>query len=91
MSVELSHVYARALQHHAVDNMNDLLIWTICAHPKDFPKSFVARPHSTKYNKALDYYLLDETLEGLRAKLPTGLTRIERAPQDDPVIVETWI
>jgi len=31
------------------------------------------------------------TLEELREKLPFGLHRLPRNPNDDPVIVETWV
>ncbi len=35
--------------------------------------------------------LQDKSLEGLRARLPPGLIRLERSPNDDACIVECWI
>lgn len=40
------------------------------------------RPHETFFEC--------DSLEEARAKVPEGLYRMERHPQDDPVIVETW-
>lgn len=36
---------------------------------------------------AFDY----KTLEEARAAIPEGMVMIKRSPEDDPVIVETWI
>ncbi|ART57093.1 hypothetical protein CBP35_19450 (plasmid) [Acidovorax carolinensis] len=57
--------------------------------PIDLPGRFVAR--KWLLDQPTNELLQDKTLEGLRAKLPQGLTRLERSPQDDPKIVETWI
>jgi hypothetical protein len=69
----------------------DLLIWTICKHPKDAPGMFTARPHSVKARRPCDFVLHHLTLDGVRELLPPGLTHMRRDPSDDPVIVETWI
>jgi hypothetical protein len=66
-----------------------LPVWVIYDHPRDFPGAFVARLFIV--DKATAKTLKAPTLEGLRALLPAGLTRLERNPQDDPVIVETWL
>jgi hypothetical protein len=66
-----------------------LPIWTVYRHPTDAPGMYVARmwletrPTLEKFEAP--------TLEEVRAMLPPGLHRLERHPQDDPVIVETWI
>lgn len=69
----------------------DLLVWTICKHPKDMPDMFTARPHSTRARAPCDFVLRHPTLDGVRELLPPGLTYMKRDPSDDPVIVETWI
>ena len=66
-----------------------LELWTVYDSPIDLPGHFVAR--KWLLDKPTNELLLDRTLEGLRGKLPEGLTRLERSPQDDPQIVETWI
>lgn len=65
-----------------------LELWTVYDSPVDLPGRFVARKW---LNQPTNELLQDKTLEGLRGRLPQGLTRLERSPQDDPKIVETWI
>ena len=64
-------------------------IWTVYDSPIDLPGRFVAR--KWKLDRPTNEILQDKTLNGLRAKLPHGLVRLERSPEDDPKIVETWI
>lgn len=73
--------------------MDSLELWTIYDHPTDHPDYYVARkwiitddgPQAT--NKAC----YGPTLDDVRAALPPGLYRIAADPNDDPVILETWI
>jgi hypothetical protein len=70
-----------------------LTIWTIFKHPRDFPGKWVLRgfdvgngvpePHS----ECVTAESLDEVYE----KLPPGLARLPRHPDDDPVIYESWV
>ncbi len=64
-------------------------LWTVYDSPIDLPGRFVAR--KWLLDQPTSELLQDKTLDGLRGKLPQGLTRLPRAPQDDPKIVETWI
>ena len=70
-------------------HMGGLDIWVIYDKPIDIPEKFVARkfindnPTKTMY--------IDDTLEGIRKKIPAGLVNIGRYPDDDPKIVEVWI
>lgn len=66
-----------------------LPIWTVYDHPRDFPGAFVAR--LSILDKPTAKLLHSDTLEGLRAQLPNGLTCLQRSPSDDPVIVECWL
>jgi hypothetical protein len=76
--------------------MKQLLhIWTVYERPSDFPDEFVARLYlvgdgGTNYG-ATSTVLRAPDLDGIRAKLPRGLWRVERSPTDDPVIVESWL
>ena len=69
--------------------MLELSIWTVYDSPIDCPGRFVAR--KWLLDRPTGEVLQDQTLDGLRGKLPKGLTHLDRAPQDDPKIVETWI
>jgi hypothetical protein len=67
-------------------------IWTVYERPKDYPQGYVARRFVIKANLPIS---TEETMFGLtpddvRAQLPKGLIRIERDPEDEPQIVETW-
>ena len=64
-------------------------LWTVYDSPIDLPGRFVAR--KWLLDQPTSELLQDKTLDGLRGKLPQGLTLLPRAPQDDPKIVETWI
>lgn len=62
--------------------------WTIYDHPRDYPNGFIARKSID--NKPTFETKLGSSLESVRKQLPPGLTRFERDPSDDAVIVETW-
>jgi len=66
-----------------------LELWTIYDSPVDLPGRFVAR--KWLLDNPTSELLQDKTLDGLREKLPQGLIRMERSPQDDPKIIEIWI
>ena len=65
-------------------------IIAIYAQPTDYPEHYVARLFAM--NKATPYIWLSKTLEPLRETAASlQLTRFPRNPEDDPVIVETWL
>jgi hypothetical protein len=65
-----------------------LPIWVIYNSPTDYPGQFVARKWLN--NTPTGEILRDASLDGLRIRLPKGLSRLERYPKDEPQIVETW-
>lgn len=69
----------------------DLLMWTVYENPGDFPGKVVAKPSSLFAGTPVDFVLVADSLAGIRKMLPPGLVRIEREPNDDPVIVEVWM
>jgi hypothetical protein len=75
--------------------MNDLLeLWTVYDHPVDCPGNWVARKWVVGpggKSEATSDCIVSDTLEDLRDALPPGLYRLPRDPDDDPVIVETWL
>jgi hypothetical protein len=50
-------------------------LYVVYHNPLDFPGKYVIRRQTNQ----------------VRAALPAGLVRLERAPEDDPCIVEVWI
>lgn len=77
----------------AGDEHRHLAMWVVYDRPSDHPEHFVARCWRIEPGKTLPTadVLLAPTLEGVRQALPGGLTRLDRAEGDDPVVVETWI
>jgi hypothetical protein len=69
----------------------DLLIWTVCKSPSDYPGLFTARPHSTRANAPCDFVLTAESLQEIRDMLPPGVAPLLQWVGDDPVILETWV
>ena len=75
-------------------NNKSLTMWVIYDHPKDHPNYFVARRHEVFRNasKATGEHVVSKDLKKLRKMLEDGgKVRITRDPNDDPVIIETWI
>lgn len=68
-------------------------MWTVARNPADFPDKFVARKWligRRDLTPTVDHHVAD-TLDDVRAMLPHGLHPVPRNPNDDPVIVESWI
>lgn len=70
-------------------------VWTIYRHPSDFPPgTWVARRsevHKSQQVLMTGDVRTAENLDALRAKLPRGLTRIQRMENEDAVIEEHWL
>jgi hypothetical protein len=66
-----------------------LAIWVVYDHPRDYPDSFVARQWTL--DKPTGIVIESVSLPVLREHFALrGLVCMDRAPEDDPVIVETW-
>ena len=58
--------------------------------PEDYPGKYVARVFDV--DKPTNLAAVADTYEELLEAIPTGqMLRMERAPNDDPAIVETWV
>jgi hypothetical protein len=79
------------LVQQSAHERGDLLVWTICASPADYPGKFTARPHSSRSNLPMQFVLTADSLDDLRAMLPPGLAHMTRDHEDHPVIVESWL
>lgn len=72
----------------------DLVIWTIYDHPADYPQGFVVRPWRVGKGGTVpqgEDGAGVATLEAARSLIPQGLLRMDRDPNDDPCIVESWL
>jgi hypothetical protein len=69
-------------------------MWVIYDHPSDYPQGFVARlwlitPECEQRTETLRQ---EGNLAAMREGfLRDGLSCLARHPEDDPVIVETWL
>jgi hypothetical protein len=70
-----------------------LEMWVVTHNTEDFPGLYVVRVHEVGpgYTHPTDKYQTAPTLEAIRELVPEGKVKIDRHPNDDPVIVETWL
>ena len=68
---------------------DDTSMWVVYEEPPAFPNQYVARRYRSYVETG--EYVVGDTLNDVRAKLPPGLMRIERSHQDDPMVRESWI
>lgn len=68
-----------------------LSIWVVYKHPKDYPQSYVARKFEGE--QPTPSIIVADDIEKLRDVLQfqMGLVKLMRRPEDDPVIMETWL
>jgi hypothetical protein len=63
-------------------------IWIVLQYPPEHPDCFVAQRYQVE--RPTGEKLIAPTLEGVRKKMPPGLTICARLPSDDHRLVETW-
>ena len=78
-----------------------MISWTIYDHPKDFPLTYVARKFDLKGGKDTPTmeHITNDDLAKLREAVKIRVAqenggwplRFARHPNDDPVIMETWM
>ena len=69
-------------------------VWTVYAHPADYPGRYVVRRFACGAFGVLPDrhpWAVTETLTEARLSLPEGLTAFPRAEDDEPSIVESWL
>lgn len=64
-------------------------IIVVTSNTSDFPGKFVGRLFNLE--QATPYCIISDSLEEIRKNIPPQFTRIQRDPNDDPVIVEVWL
>ena len=74
---------------------DELPVFVVYRNPRDFPGKWVCRRQvataSGEVKSDPEPFAVSGSYSIILALLPPGLTRMERHPDDDPVIVETWI
>jgi endonuclease V-like protein UPF0215 family len=61
----------------------------IYKNPADYPGKYVARLWDV--DKPTNLVAIAESLEEIRETKPPEMVIMQRQPNDDPVIIETWI
>lgn len=72
-----------------ITKVSQLPLICIYSSPKDYPGKYIARLWDV--NKPTNIVAIAENLEEIRETKPADMVIMQRQPQDDPVIVETWI
>jgi hypothetical protein len=74
-----------------VTNYAPFVLWTVYDNTtKDFPGVYVARKFTL--NGPTHQHMTSEDLDALRTALARmGFCQMARSPEDDPVIIESWI
>jgi hypothetical protein len=71
-----------------------LNVWVITKNPTDFPRKYVVRLHCIhdgKVHIAKKEHGIFDDLDDARESIPFGHVCLARHPNDDSVIVETWL
>lgn len=74
-------------------------MWSMKVHviyfdPIDYIGKFVLRVHEAHSDNTVTVsseFITADTLNEIRSRLPPGVNLFPRMPEDDPVIIETWI
>lgn len=79
----------------APEPSHDLIIYVIYLNNAVIPRYACRRWYATKSGPdpipEPGFFAVADNLEGLRDKLPEGLTLVPRFPGEAPEIVETWM
>jgi hypothetical protein len=87
-------VYAIVIAQAEAAKRGALSMWTVYERPRDYACGFVARRFEITRDgpKPTQMTLKCLELEPIREKLANaGMVRLDRNPEDEPQIVETWV
>lgn len=73
-----------------LNTISSVPIIAVYKNPKDYSDKYVARLWDVN-NKATNFIVAAETLEGVRKLIPKNMTCIPPSEMDDPVIVEVYL
>jgi hypothetical protein len=77
------------IQMKNTDQSDDLSMWVVYEDTPEFPNQYVAR--RCRLDVDTGDYVVGDTLNDVRAKLPPGLMRLERSAHDHAQVRESWI
>jgi hypothetical protein len=68
-------------------------MYVVYDHPTDFPNHFVVRHWiiGAGSAKPTDRCVIGKTLDEVRTAIPAYYVRLERSPEDEPQILESWV
>lgn len=71
---------------------DNLIIWTIYKHPRDYPNKWVLRGHEVGSGtvKLRPNCIVSDSYDGIVRVLPPGLQLLPRSADDDPALFESW-
>ena len=84
--------FAKMVNHGRKSKLLAIIV-AVYEHPRDFPRSYVARVHivgKIRHWPSPNIFIVRDTLAEVRAAIPAGMHRMNRLPADDPCIVETY-
>ena len=84
--------FAKMVNHGRKSKLLAIIV-AVYEHPRDFPRSYVARVHIVSKKRhwpSPNIFIIRDTLAEVRAAIPAGMHRTNRLPADDPCIVETY-
>lgn len=91
MRIDLLLTPEMAAQFHAAAARQGGVAWLVTRGTPDYPDRYVARPRGLRGGAPYMGVLVGRTLEEVRAELPPGLRRVERAELDRAELVESWV
>lgn len=71
------------------EKLNIFPVFTVYKNPRDFPGKYVVRLFDG--TRPMRLITIRDTLDEARATIPEGFYCVQKSPDDDPVIVETWL
>lgn len=71
--------------------MSELVQYVIYERPSDHPEGYVVRQwRITRHGAQPEGYIVADSLQAARDRVPLGKVCLDRQPDDDPCIVEVW-
>ena len=87
--MQMEDKVVKSFDMRILEKMTTIPIITVCYNTEDYPGKYVARLWDV--DKPTNMVAIAESLEEIRGAKPPEMMIMDRMPNDDPVIVETWI
>ena len=90
MKAQSRDIIIESFQNLAMKQLCHVPIVAVYQSPKEYPGKFVARLWDI-HKKPKLYIMVKDTLAGIQENIPIHMVRLPPTPQDDPILIETWI